>query len=272
VERITSRHNPLVHAFRAAARDAETSLLLDGAHLIGEALAAGVAIDVVAARERSSTQDTGELLRRAGARGARLVTVTDAVLEAMSPVRQPSGIVAIARRPSATLDTTLAGRVPFVLVLVSVQDPGNVGAIVRVADACGATGIVAAQGTADPFQWKALRGSMGSAFRLPVAHGEPLARVMAAVRARGLRLVAAVPRDGTPLPCCDLRAAVAVAFGSEGGGLPDEVIAAADERLTVPMRAPVESLNVAAAAAIVAYEAERQRQEIPHDQVALRGR
>jgi RNA methyltransferase, TrmH family len=147
----------------------------------------------------------------------------------------------------------------MVLMLEEVQDPGNLGAIVRAAEACGATGIVVGNGSADPFGWKALRGSMGSAFRVPLAGRLPLGPALDAARRRGLRILAAVARDGTSLPQCDLRQPLAVLLGGEGSGLSAEVLARADERLTIPMRPPVESLNVATAAAVIAYEAHRQR-------------
>jgi len=139
-----------------------------------------------------------------------------------------------------------------------VQDPGNVGAIIRAAEACGATGALAGEGTADPFGWKALRGAMGSTFRLPVAR-EPLERIVDRARAAAIRLFAATPRGGKPLPECDLRGPAAVLLGGEGPGLPAALFDAADERMTIPMKPTVESLNVSVAAALILYEASRQR-------------
>jgi TrmH family RNA methyltransferase len=100
---------------------------------------------------------------------------------------------------------------------------------------------------------------MGSAFRLPVVAKQPLDAAIAKARARGLRVYATTARDGTPLPECDLRTPSAILFGSEGRGVPDNLIGAADARMTIPMQRPVESLNVAVAAALVVYEAARQR-------------
>lgn len=262
MERITSRRNPLVQQFRAVAESSGDRVLLDGAHLLDEALLAGLEVEVVAKGDRAAPPEVANLVHRAMARGARILAVTDAVLAAMSPVQHPSGLVAIARRRAVSLEAALAGPCQLVLILWNVQDPGNVGAIVRAADACGATGIVASEGTADPFQWKALRGAMGSSFRLPVATRQPLTRAAAAVREHGIRLIAAVPRDGTSLPRCDLRGPSAIVFGSEGSGLAASLVETADERLTIPMRPPVDSLNVATAAALVSYEAQRQRQEM----------
>jgi TrmH family RNA methyltransferase len=149
---------------------------------------------------------------------------------------------------------------PLVLVLAGLQDPGNVGAIVRAAAAFGASGVVAIEGTANPFGWKALRGAMGGTFRLPIAARGSLPDVVAAAHELGVRLVAAVPRGGTPLPDLDLREPTAIVLGGEGAGLSSAVIAAVAETVSVPMQAPVDSLNVAIAAALILYEAMRQRQ------------
>jgi len=146
-----------------------------------------------------------------------------------------------------------------VIVLVGLQDPGNVGAIIRAADAAAATGVVACEGTADPYGWKALRGAMGSTFRVPVVPRQPAGLAVATARLHGLRVVAATPRGGTPLHEIDLRGPVALLLGGEGSGLASDVVQGADERVSIPMRAPVESLNVAVAGALLAYEAHRQR-------------
>lgn len=262
MDQITSRQNPIVRRFRETVASPGDGLLLDGAHLIQEALAANVAVEIVAVLADANHELTA-LARRAQDRGARLVTVTPEVMNAMSPVRQPSGIVAIGQRPERTLDDALREAPQMVLMLEDVQDPGNVGAIVRAADACGATGIVAGHGSADPFGWKALRGSMGSAFRVPIAARESLSEAARTARERGIRLLAAVPRDGISLPQSDLRGPLAVLLGGEGAGLSDGLVALASARLTIPMRPPVESLNVATAAALITYEARRQRTSVP---------
>jgi TrmH family RNA methyltransferase len=258
---LSSRQNPIVRRFRAAADSSADGLLLDGAHLIEEALAASIPIEIVAVVDGGREEVTA-VARRAEAAGARLVTVTPAVLAAMTPVRQPSGIVGLAQPLERSLDAALAETPQMVFMLDEVQDPGNVGAIVRAAEACGATGVVAGQGTADPMGWKALRGSMGSVFRVPVAVRQSLPEAVKVARALGIEILAAVPRHGIPLPQCDLRGPLAVVLGGEGPGLSDRVAGLASTRLTIPMRHPVESLNVATAAALIAYEAQRQRTSV----------
>src|SRR6185503_6217301 len=136
-----------------------------------------------------------------------------------------SGVVAIARARAADVRvvfqaTHAAGpHLPLVLVLAGLQDPGNVGAIVRTAAAFGAAGVVAVEGAANPFSWKALRGAMGGTFRLPIAARGTMAEVVSAAHAEHLRLAAAVPRGGTPLPRLDLRRPTALVLGGEGSGV-----------------------------------------------------
>lgn len=257
MDRISSRQNPLVRRFREVAEGSvPDAMLLEGEHLIEEALASGLTIDVVAFGEWLATSS---LMQQLAANATKMVIVTNPVLNAISPVRSPSGAVGIAARPRFSPERVFARSPQLVLMLHDLQDPGNVGAIVRAAEACGATGIVCGQRTADPFGWKALRGSMGSSFRLPIAIKQPLDEALATARANGLRILATVARGGTTLPDCDLRKPAAILLGGEGGGLPATLIAQADERLSIPMQAPVESLNVSVAAALVVYEATRQR-------------
>lgn len=264
VERISSRQNPVVKRFRDLARASRAEdVLLDGEHLVQEALACGIAVEVAAFAEtrlHAAGSPLGRVARDVAARGGRVLTVSEPVLAAMSPVQNPSGVVAIGRaRPAGARTVMAAAGVPLVVVLAGLQDPGNVGAIIRAAAAFGASGVIATAGSADPFGWKALRGAMGGTFRIPVTAREPLADVTAAAGAAGVRLVAAVPRGGTPLPALDLRAPTALLVGAEGAGVPAEIADTVRETVTIPMDAPVESLNVAVAAAVILYEAMRQR-------------
>ena len=256
---ITSRQNPAVKRFRDAASTGGDELLLDGPHLVAEALLAHLPIEIAAVASGIVNGEIVALARRVEESGAPVLEVSTPVLEAMSPVQNPAGIVAIARRRVSSLDDALGGDAALVLMLEHVQDPGNVGAIIRTADACGATGVVVGPGSAGAYGWKALRGSMGSAFRLPIADRQPLPDALERARQVGVTLLAAVPRGGTPLPACDLRRPVAIVLGGEGAGVSADLLEMIDERLTIPMRATVDSLNVATAAALVVYEAARQR-------------
>jgi RNA methyltransferase, TrmH family len=235
-------------------------VLLDGVHLVSEALALGLRLRHVAFTARARASDEGARLAAALAgHGPSIVDVTDSVMEAMSPVSSPSGVIAIADRPTSSLAHALDHPPQLVVAVVDVQEPGNVGAVVRAAEACWATGVVCCGASADAFGPKALRGSMGSALRLPVVSGVPAVDAIAAMKARGLRLVATVPAGGVRPDALDLRQPTALLFGAEGPGLSGEALAAADVAVSIPMRAPVESLNVAVAVALLTCEASRQR-------------
>ncbi len=262
MERISSRQNSVARRFRALVQAGATDddILLDGPHLLGEALDAGIAVEVAAFAE-SAAPNLTVVIERATAAEVRTIVTGDALFRALSPVREPSGVVSIARRPAASLDAALARSPQLLLLLDGVQDPGNVGAIVRAAEACGATALLVGAGSADPFGWKALRGAMGSSLRLPIVRTD-LHEALRRVRSSNVRVVATVPRSGKPPSEADLRSPVAILLGGEGAGIPDALVAAADERITIPMRPPVESLNVSIAAALVLYEASRQRTHV----------
>ncbi len=263
VTTITSRRHEFVQQCRTLAREripGSDLVLLDGLHLVGEALSAGITIERAAIAPKLRTSPGGdELVRRLVRQGVEVAEASEGTLEAMSPVRSPAGIVAVARVPPASLKRAVEGSRPLVIVAVDVQDPGNLGAIVRVVEAGFATGVICAGASADPFGWKALRGSMGSTFRVPVTDRMPLADAIDALRKGGLRISATVPRDGTSVFEADMTVPLAVLVGSEGGGLDPGAIEQSDMRLVVPMNAPVESLNVAAATAVIVFEAHRQR-------------
>jgi RNA methyltransferase, TrmH family len=265
MERISSRQNPVVRAYRDLAREPDPAglrLLLDGAHLVREAHNAARTFEsVVLASSRLDSENEERSLAEALERGGVDVAVaSDRVFASISPVRTPTGIIAIAHHHPTTAHAILELARLFALVVVDVQDPGNLGSLMRVAEAGGVTGIIVAGDSANPFSWKAVRGSMGSVLRLPVARSASIDAVMQDIRKTHTKAIAAVPRDGWDPDAADWSGRIALLLGGEGPGLAARVIAAADERVTIPMEPPVESLNVAASAAILIYAARRARQ------------
>ena len=260
VKRITSRQNPLVARCRALARGEGPQLLLDGVHLVAEALAGGARLREAIVNARAlETDEIRELILALEARGVEVVTASPGVMEAISPVHSASDIAAIADRPVSDASRVYAGAHPMVAIACGIQDPGNLGAIVRVAEAAGASGFVSAGPSADPFGWKALRGAMGSALRLPLSIEAHVEEAVMRARQHRCPIVAAVPRVGRALFEMDFTGPFAVIIGAEGAGLPPALVEEADERVSIPMQAPVESLNAAVATALVLYEARRQR-------------
>ncbi len=261
---ITSRRNPVVATFRAAERSRRVNrqhLLLDGARLIDDAHRAGWPLQLAVFSSEALQHADGRLARLAGrleSAGVAVNAVSAPVLSAISPVRSPGGAVALASHRPDRVERAFAGA-GLVLAPVGVQDPGNLGAIIRAADAGSAAGVLVADGSADPFGWRALRGAMGSTFRLPVVDVGPAGSAIDAARAHGATVLAAVPRGGSSVYDVDLTRPSLVLMGAEGGGLAAGTAALADGRVSVPMRQSVESLNAAVAAALIVYEARRQR-------------
>jgi len=264
VKTISSRDNPIVRDYRELASEPDASaarLLLDGAHLVREAHAARMEFEsvAVAASRLAEPTEEGELARALEAEGIPVLNVIDEVFAAMSPVRTPSGIIAIAERTPVDASTIWNTRNGFTLVAIDVQDPGNVGALVRTAEAGGVTGVVVSGASANPFSWKALRGSMGSSIRLPVARAPEVGIIVDWIQASGTRAIASVARGGKAPDEIDWSGPIALFIGGEGPGLPEAVVGRCDDLVTIPMAPRVESLNVSVAAAVLIYEARRRR-------------
>lgn len=266
MKKLSSRHHALVVICRSLARGrtaGDDRMLLDGMHLVTDAVRAGIPVDTVAFTARAlATDEGGRLLAELSGAAAEIVEVSDTMMAAMSPVATPSGLVAIASRPPSSLAEVYARTPQLVVVAVDVQEPGNVGAIVRASEAGGATGVVFCGACADPFGWKAIRGSMGSALRLPVATGVSVGEALETARVRAVRILATLPRGGRAPRGLDLRHPTAFVLGGEGPGLSEAVLEASDARVSIPMQPPVESLNVAVATALLVYEAARQREPV----------
>lgn len=188
----------------------------------------------------------------------RLLRCSDRLFAGASGTEAPQGIAALVHPRSYRWEDLLAGT-PLVVILIGVQDPGNVGTAIRSAEAFGATGAVACRGTAHPLAPKALRASAGSAFRLPLIAGVDLASCLARLGNAHVRVYAASLSGGLSPEEADLRNPVALLIGSEGAGLSREIESVADARLRIPLAAGVDSLNAAVAASVLLYEAARQR-------------
>ena len=253
-ERITSRQNPLAVRLRKLGSDKKTrhregAFLCEGTKLVEEALKWGVELELLAVAE-GTAPPTG--LPEA----ARLVEMPAGLLRSVSTVETPQGMLAVCRAPDLTPPARLApGRY---LVLDGVQDPGNVGTVWRTADAFGADGVFLLPGCAEPFSPKTVRATMGACFRLPVWE-TGLERLTELLKGAGVPLYATALRaDTADLGSADLSRA-AVVIGSEGRGVSRPVLDACALTLRIPMRDRCESLNAAAAAAVVLWEGWRNR-------------
>jgi TrmH family RNA methyltransferase len=269
VEKITSRQNPLVKRFRRIRAGGEHHLVfLEGIRLIEEALSVGAHFESVAYTSALESSERGLALlialQQVHCRGAH---VSQQVMGVISDTESPQGIVAIIARPYYELPDVFASAPQLIVIADQMQDPGNLGTIIRTACAAGASGLITTPGTVDPFNPKAIRASMGSVLRLPVVVGAKRATTFALCRERGIRIIAAEPPVSRPreLPPgrvyteIDFSAPVALVLGREASGIAEDVVTQVDLLAHIPMAEGVESLNVAAAAAVLLYEAARQR-------------
>lgn len=247
---LTSTRNPRVRAAAALARRRERvsrgQHLAEGPRAVAEALAAGLVVEVLATPDRAQ----GLVVPP----GTPVTLVADHVLAAIADATTPQGVVAVVTTPRAALPDALTG--DLVVVLDRVADPGNVGTIVRTADAAGVTGVVVTAGSADPFGPKAARAAVGSSYHLPVVTDVDLHDVRAACTASGRRLLGL--DAGAARSVFDLDPAegpVALVLGSEAHGLIDATVL--DGTLAIPIAGRAESLNVAAAAAVAAFAVAR---------------
>jgi TrmH family RNA methyltransferase len=260
-EIVRSRANPLFKRLRSLkGRSGEGDLcLLEGPTLLGEALDAGVALVEVAvtpaAEERPAV---AKMIQRLRGQAVPVRRLAASLLASLSETQATQGIVALAHPPASDEEALFAGN-PLVVVAEGLQDPGNLGGLLRTAEGAGASGAYVAAGSADPFSWKALRGSMGSALRLPLVRGLETEAVLERLESRGVPVFATSAEGETRYDEADLAGPAAVVFGREGSGLSEDLLRRAAGRLRIPLARGVESLNVGVAAGLVLFEAARQR-------------
>jgi TrmH family RNA methyltransferase len=243
--------------------------LLEGVRLVEEALEAGAHFESIAFTSDLESTERGLLLKDAlqgvPCRGAEL---SKQVMEYISDTESPQGIAALVTRPHYTLEDVMEREPQLIVVADGLQDAGNIGAIVRTAEAAGCTGMAVTQGTVSPYNPKALRASMGSALRLPIATSQAPEMVARICRQAGVTIMAASPAPSQPAQSgsssilyteADFKKGVALVMGSEGGGIPSKSLLEGALSVHIPMAPSVDSLNVASSAAIALYEAARQR-------------
>lgn len=270
---IASRENRWLKSFRAALEGRGPAgselIVLEGPHLVEEALRSGLEMEAILVSPAGENH-LQKLVEGFGLYSAnraslpRILRTTDRLFAGVSATESPQGIAALAQPRAWAFDELLRGNVPLVVVLAGVQDPGNVGTILRSAEAFGATGAIATRGTADPWAPKVLRASAGSAMRVPILSGLAAPIVLAQLRVSGLKVFAAtsrkVPGSAGHAPHeVDLRDPLAIVVGNEGAGLPAEIERSADASILIPLVGGVDSLNAAVAASVLLYEAARQR-------------
>lgn len=260
LRRIDSRQNARVkelrRAFAEATPNRQGEVAIEGMHLVEEAIRSGLKLATVffsdSARERAH-----KLLPQLSSHTEALL-LPDTVFAGAVPTETPQGVAALVRVKPSSLENVLKAQPALLVITAGLQDPGNLGTICRSAEAFGVTGLLLGERTVSPWNWKAMRASAGSLFRLLAAKVE-LAAALPEIKSRGIHVLATSSHKGIAISDIDLRQPVAFIIGNEGAGVPKDVLAQADETVAIPQASSVESLNAGIAASILLYEAARQR-------------
>lgn len=253
---ITSSSNDRIKHARRVREGRERDLIfIEGERLVAECVSAELTLHACfTAAEPPASQQA--LLAHIT---CSVFQLSESVLESLSDTMTTQGIILIAERPWPTLDRLFESTSPLILGLDRIQDPGNLGTLVRTAESAGVSGIFSFAGSADAFSPKTLRSSMGSAFRLPILPDVSGLGTIETCRSRGLKIVVATGDADLLHYDYDWRKPTLLILGNEGRGASTEVMNACDARVRIPLHTPVESINVAAAGAAILFEAVRQR-------------
>jgi len=260
--KITSRGNPLLQRARAVRDGRETDLIfVEGLRLSEEALSSNLRIEaVIYSEEIAHKERAKQFLEQVAPVTRQLVSVTERLLGTISFTKTPQGIVVLASRPETARPLGVGSKqTPLVVVLHRINNPVNVGAILRTAEAAGATGAIATAQTSDPFSPKSLRGAMGSAFRLPIWYGLTYEEAINWCNENRITTVAADVEGSASYTDFDWKQRSALILGPESDGLSAEELSETKHSMKIPMKGSVESLNVGVTAGVLLYEAARQR-------------
>lgn len=255
---ITSPANErLKHARRVRDGREDDLIFVEGERLVEECLQSGLTLAACFHSPEVSPR-AQTILTELAERGCPLLPTADAVLATVSDTVNSQGLIVLAERPTAQLEEVLLSG-NLIVCLDAVQDPGNFGTILRTAEAAGTNGIIAMKGSVDAYSPKVLRSAMGSAFRLPIVTGVTNEGLTKCLHKAKLQIVAATADGEMLYHELNWLEPTMVIFGNEANGVSDDLLELSDARIRIPLRSPVESLNVAAAAAVILFEAARQR-------------
>lgn len=267
LRRIEGRHNSLVkevrQAFAHAERTPEGDCAIEGLRIVEEAIRSGLRFRTILFRE--SAQNLAERLMPQIGSHVETLLLPDRVFDGAVQTETPQGVAALVKLPEFAIGDVMERlQVGPIVVVVGLQDPGNLGTLLRSAEAFGSAGVVLGEGTVSPINSKVIRASAGSIFRLPIVvekKSGALDEFIAILRKENVRMIATSSHKGTPIDQANLTGPCAVFIGSEGSGLPRNVMAQVDELVAIPHTPQVESLNAGVAGSIVLYEAARQRRQ-----------
>ncbi|MEX2461227.1 MAG: RNA methyltransferase [Paenibacillaceae bacterium] len=259
IQEITSLHNPKIKLWSQLlskrGREAQGKFILEGVHLVREALLASLELEVILfSLEKGYPSE----LPDPNGLDCEIMGVSDAVLAKCSDTQTPQGVLAIASKLKGSKEQLLKQENGLVIVIDGVQDPGNLGTIIRSADAVGATGVVLGRGTVDLYNPKTIRSTMGSLFHLPILEDD-LQELLPLARQNAIQLVSTSLQVEQSCYELDMTGATWFIVGNEGSGVSESLLPFVNQQIIIPMRGKAESLNVAMAATVLLFEAGRQR-------------
>ena len=263
---VTSNQNPVIKEIKALRerkfREEKRLFFIEGIRFVEEALNAGAGIELIMVSERLQGIKGGKkILEKAAAWKHKVVTVSDRLFREVSDTENPQGVLAVVKMMDYSLVDVVRDN-SLVLILDSLQDPGNMGTIIRTADAAGVTGIIISKGCVDIYNPKVLRSTMGSVFHVPFCITDNLNKTVEWLKSNNIRLLAAHLDGASNYFDLDLKGSIAFIVGNEANGISDEIASLADLLVKIPMPGKAESLNASVAAGLLMYEAVRQRMSV----------
>lgn len=260
---LTSAKSPKVRFFNQLKnkkkRNFHGKFLIEGIHLVDEARRQGLLDKVIYCNFIQRTPEGRDLLNKILSSGIPCEEASEFVIKHLSSVETPQGIIASAFPNISDLGDLFEAENPLIIVACGIQDPGNLGTIIRTADAAGCSGFILAQGSVDPYNEKVIRASSGSIFHLNIVRMDDIIDIISSLKRRGVKVISSFIEGSKSYFDAEYSGPTAILIGNEGQGLPENVGRLSDEVVSIPMAGKAESLNAAISAAVILYEALRQR-------------
>jgi TrmH family RNA methyltransferase len=260
---LTSTDNPKVKYFHLLKtnkpRKTAGKFMVEGIHLVSEAIQAGLLDRVLYSEKILETSEGKGLIGKILSSGIPNEEANEKIIRYLSDVETPQGIMASVKPKAVDIGSLFESSDPLIVVACGIQDPGNLGTIIRTADAAGCSGIILTQGTVNPYNDKVIRASSGSIFHLNIVKIDDIIEVVSALKRRVIRVISSAVAAEKEYYSVDYKGPVAVMIGSESKGLPAEIERISDVSVSIPIIGEAESLNAAVSCAIILYEALRQR-------------
>ncbi|HUJ17665.1 MAG TPA: RNA methyltransferase [Nitrospirota bacterium] len=260
---LTGKDNATIRRLRSLQqhkfRKKEKTFLIEGVKMVEEALRDDAGVTMVVAAPSLVQHHGRGLIKLAERRQVDIVWIAENLMQSVSESITPQPVLAVVRMRNHLEESLLGGAAGLIVVAYQLQDPGNLGTIIRTVEAAGASGLAVTPNTVDPYNAKTIRASMGSILRVPVVLVQDMAGFVQSCRRKGFQTAATVLAGGRTHFETDLRKPTVVIVGQEGAGLPKDMMADIDLHIRIPMTETIDSLNVATAAAVILYEAVRQR-------------